>query len=102
MPTRRYNPWKARIAARVTGYAGYVDHTAKNRESGTTIVIVKADAAGLDPDGGPYVTICEKHDTCVNHETLHIAKHFMRHPTVWCEPCQELATDKQFEGLGDE
>jgi hypothetical protein len=59
----------------------------KSRQTGTVIVLVKAEEAGFDPAGGPWVTYCEDHGRLVNHQTRRLAERFMADPLCWCEIC---------------
>lgn len=61
-----------------------------NRLTGTVVTIYDAVQADIDPEGGRWTTVCEDHDTLVNHPTLADARYFMAHVTVWCEECQQL------------
>lgn len=69
-------------------YAGLIDYR-KSRQSGTHVGLYRAEEAGLDPDGGQYVTVCEEHNTLVNHDTLSIARSHMPYPSGWCDDCRE-------------
>jgi hypothetical protein len=68
--------------------AGLLD-TRMNKETGSWLSIYLADAAHLDPAGGKYVTVCEKHGTLCNHRTLKIARHHLL-TADWCEACQSI------------
>ena len=46
-----------------------------------------AEDLGLDPDGGKWVVICEKHATVVNVPTLRAAR--STRTTDFCEACME-------------
>lgn len=58
------------------------------RSTKTLVGLYKAAEARLDEEGGPYVTVCEPHAGCVNHETLKDARDFLSHPEEWCSVCQ--------------
>ena len=71
-------------------WAGYVTER-KNPISGDYTVIVKAVDAHLDPDGGPWVTLCNAHGNLVNHSSLKIARSFMYSGSQnWCEECMDI------------
>lgn len=59
-----------------------------NREYDVWVSIYDATRSYFDPEGGRYVTVCDKHGSICNHETLYDAK---RHAPglEWCEECQE-------------
>lgn len=60
----------------------------RNRQTGAVYVLVEAEAQGFDPEGGPWVTLCERHSTVCNHETLALARSHL--PTGdWCEECRD-------------
>ena len=59
----------------------------KRRATGTVVSIYRAEEAGFDPEGGPYVTVCEDHGTICNHSTLALAR-FHAPRAEWCEECQ--------------
>lgn len=49
--------------------------------------VYRADQAGLDGDGGPWVSICEDHGAVCNHATLKVV--LEQAPWLnWCEVCQ--------------
>lgn len=60
---------------------------AKSRITGTTIIVGRADALGLDEDGGAWVTICQDHGSICNHWTLALAR---AHAPggEWCDDCR--------------
>ena len=58
----------------------------RSRKTGTMIGVYHSEQAGLDPDGGAWSTICEKHGTICNHETLKLAKDHAPY-VEWCEDC---------------
>ena len=59
------------------------------RQTGTLVMVVDAEAQGLDPGDGAtkWYTICDDHDQLVGHETLAMAKHHASDPLGWCEVC---------------
>jgi hypothetical protein len=60
----------------------------KSRETGVVVGIYRADQAGFDDEGGPWVTVCEQHSTICNHDTFKLATYHA--PMVdWCEECRE-------------
>lgn len=66
----------------------------RSRISGTLVGLYQAEQAGLDPEAGRWVTVCEDHATCVNHATLAAARAHLPDPTMWCDPCREANPDK--------
>ncbi len=74
------------------GYVGLVEQR-KSLITGKVYSIYFAEQAGLDPDGGPWVTVCEAHHTLCNHATLAGARNHL--PTGdWCEECQKTEEPK--------
>lgn len=67
--------------------AGIVKRS-RNRETGTTILLVDRELSGAPDDGNRWETICEQHATVCSHETRTVAESFMPVPTEWCEDCQ--------------
>jgi hypothetical protein len=65
--------------------AGLIE-SKRRHHTGTVVNIYRAEEAGLDPDGGPYVASCEEHNRLCNFETLGAARD---HAVVadFCEPC---------------
>ncbi len=59
------------------------------RSTGTLVGIYEAGPAGLDPDGGPWLTVCETHGTLANHLTLADARGHAPAPEGWCEACRQ-------------
>lgn len=66
------------------------DRTARARTTGAEVRVCSAEAAAADPDGGPWVTICEAHAALLNHATLEAARAWAAHPEEWCEECRAL------------
>ena len=63
------------------------------RSTGTEVGLYRAAEAGLDPEGGPWATVCEAHSAVVNHATRRDAQGWMSQPEGWCEDCRDaLAT----------
>lgn len=60
----------------------------KSRKLGVWVSVYEAEKGGFDPDGGPYVTICEAHSTICNHNTLKLALAHAPH-VEWCEECMD-------------
>jgi len=50
-------------------------------------VVLNGAEAGLDTDGGPWSTLCLRHDEVVAHETRKLAGSWVHHPDEWCEAC---------------
>jgi hypothetical protein len=70
---------------------GIVKRVKRNRETGTTILLVDRNlTGGPEGDGNDarWETICEPHGTVCSHETRAVAEGFMAEPTTWCEDCQ--------------
>ena len=61
----------------------------RNRRTGTVVGIYLADEAGLCPEGGEFITVCEDHGFVCNHESMRLARDHATDPTMWCESCQE-------------
>jgi len=68
------------------GHAGCVS-IKRAQETGTHVGIYNAKQAGLDPEGGDWVVICEVHHTVLNCQTLQGARDMAPVPTEWCEWC---------------
>ncbi|WP_199031318.1 hypothetical protein [Ralstonia sp. ASV6] len=73
------------------GLAGCVIQS-RSRITGTLAGLYQADQAGLDPDAGPWATVCEDHSTCINHDTLRLARAHLPDPSMWCDDCREKLT----------
>jgi len=63
--------------------------TWKNRRTGAQISIYHAEQAGLDSDGGRWVSICENHGDLCNHDSLRLAKAHAAIPE-WCTSCAKI------------
>lgn len=76
---------------RAKGYAG-VRRAGYNRQTGTLVVVCKAEPAGLDPADGEcaWYTICEDHSEAVGHRTLTLAQWHAASPADWCSQCQAI------------
>lgn len=70
------------------GLAGCVVQR-RSRITGTLAGLYRAQQAGMDPEAGRWVTVCEDHSTCVNHDTLAAARAHLPDPSTWCEACRE-------------
>jgi hypothetical protein len=68
------------------GLAGCVEQR-KSRQTGLMVGLYHADQAGMDPDAGKWVTVCEAHSQLVNHPTLALARFHLADPVGWCEVC---------------
>lgn len=75
------------------GYAGCVSIKV-NRKLKIKVGLYNAKQAGMDPEAGKWVTVCEEHNTCVNHPNYLIGVYHQSDPAGWCEQCSELE-DKQ-------
>lgn len=64
-----------------------------NKETGTVICVEDTHHpdSDLDPFGGRWATVCERHGMVVNHDTLKLARSHAANPTGWCEPCEKQA-----------
>lgn len=69
------------------GLAGCVMQR-RSRVTGTLAGLYQAEQAGMDPEAGNWVTVCEDHSTCVNHATLAAARAHLSDPTMWCDDCR--------------
>lgn len=78
------------MVARLYSHAGLAGCVQRHRarQTGTLVGVYHAEQAGLDPDGGPWVTVCEDHGSVINHETLAQAKSHATDPEGWCEDCR--------------
>lgn len=74
------------------GLAGCVVQR-KSRETGLLVGLYHAGQAGMDPEAGAWVTVCEKHGQLVNHETLALARYHLVNPMGWCEVCNGTEAD---------
>lgn len=72
------------------GLAGLVAQR-RCRKTGRLVGLYNAEQAGLDPEGGPWVTVCEEHGILCNHRSLALAYHHMTDPEGWCELCRRAA-----------
>ena len=59
----------------------------RSQQTGLSVGLYHAEQAALDPDGGPWVTICETHGTLINHASLRLARYHQADPEGWCERC---------------
>lgn len=69
------------------GRAGCVQ-LRRAQQTSTMVGIYHAEQAGMDPDGGAWVTICEEHSTLCNHDSLSLARSASSDPLGWCEDCR--------------
>ena len=53
----------------------------KNRETGTHVIVQRAD------DGYGWETICDEHGTVCVHDTRKLADYMAASPLTWCELC---------------
>jgi hypothetical protein len=91
---------KARLADART-LAGYRSaHFA--RETGTLVLVLDAEPAMLDPDGGRWYTVCDDHSQAVGHRTLSLAKYHAANPLGWCEVCNGADPEADPALLDDE
>lgn len=69
------------------GLAGCVTQRT-SRETGGLVGLYNAQQAAFCGEGGPWVTVCEKHSTLANHPTLSLARKHLTNPLGWCEECR--------------
>lgn len=62
--------------------------------TGHVVGLYRAEEASLDPEGGPYATVCEQHHTICNHRTLRLARLHLD-SAGWCEACQAEAVERE-------
>jgi hypothetical protein len=79
----------AKLAAQ---YAG-CRYAAKARSTGTLVLVLHGEEAGLDTDDGrqPWSTVCDDHGTVCCHQTLALARSHAACPEGWCEECMAAA-----------
>ncbi len=53
------------------------------------VKIGKAQDLGFDPDGGPWVVLCLRHNTVLNVKSRDAARGFAREITSFCEDCRD-------------
>ena len=70
------------------GLLGCVEQ--RRPRAGGFVGLYNAVQADLDPDGGPWVTVCEIHGALANHETLAVARAMLSYPANWCEECSAV------------
>lgn len=70
------------------GLAGCVQRR-RSRQTGTLVSIYHAEQADLDPESGPWITVCEVHANLCNHGTWRLARAHAAAPCGWCEDCEE-------------
>jgi len=73
----------AKVAAQ---YAG-CRYATRARSTGTLVLVLDAEPAGLDPEGGRWNTVCDEHGGVCSHQTLALARAFASCPEEWCEEC---------------
>lgn len=72
-------------------WAGYREHR-RSRQTGTLVVLVNSDEAGIDSsDGCAWTLVCDDHDQIISHKTRALARYFMASPLDWCEVCMAVA-----------
>lgn len=64
----------------------------RSRAAGVVVGVYRAADAGLDPDGGAWVTVCEEHHTIVNHDTRMLALSWAPRPDEWCDGCRDVVS----------
>lgn len=62
--------------------------TRKCRATGARVTVTTAEQAGLDLDGGKWLTICEDHGNICYHATKALRDDHARDSSGWCEDCQ--------------
>lgn len=74
-------------------WAGYVAHR-KSKLTGTTVVLVEAEAQGLSvEDGGRWALICNEHGGLIQDTNKARLRGHMGEPEQWCPDCQEKFRD---------
>lgn len=74
------------LAAERSSRAGCVS-LATSRRTGAVRGVYRAEAQGLDPSGGPWVTVCEDHSTVLNSDTRALA--LAADTDSFCDECRE-------------
>lgn len=82
-----------RLRAWVRNNSGLIQRR-KSKKHGVLVSVYEAVKGGFDPDGGPFVTLCEEHGSLCNHETLSLALGHAPH-CEWCEDCQHRASNSK-------
>ena len=54
-----------------------------------SIIDARTDLDFREDEGGQYVTLCNRHNEFVQHETEDLAKDHSLTPSGWCESCQD-------------
>jgi len=74
-----------------------------NRVTGTMIAVIdcQQDTTGTfcEDDGGRWVTLCEDHETLVQHDRKTDAIAFAAHPDEWCGVCARIASGEHDDTL---
>lgn len=65
------------------------------RQTGTVVEVWRADAIGLDDEGGRWFTVCTEHATSIAHATRRLAEWHAVDPRGWCEDCRPAADPDQ-------
>lgn len=81
----RKTPWP--------NYAG-LRYYAKARSTGTIVMILNGEEAGLDTSGGPWSIMCDTHGAVIAVDTLKMARAHVSEPEFWCDVdggCIELS-----------
>lgn len=68
----------------------------KSRATGAIVGVYNAEQAGLDSGSGAWATVCETHNTLVNHESLALALYHAP-AVIWCEYCMGTARSEEDE-----
>lgn len=55
------------------------------------VIVGRAVDLNLDPNGGPWVTVCDRHGFVMNHVTKALAISWARSPEDWCDECGGIA-----------
>ena len=59
------------------------------RSTGTLVLVLDGEPAGLDTEGGRWQTICDDHGGICSHDTLALASSFASAPEQFCESCAD-------------
>lgn len=70
-----------------------------NRETGSLMGVYRAEEAGLDTLGGPWVAVCEDHGSIVNVQTARRAHEAARDPRSFCEGCRDSMPNRMVNDI---
>ncbi len=55
------------------------------RVTGTIVSLIDC---GKEYPDGRWMTVCETHGGCINHDSRKLAMQWLSHPDEWCPVCQ--------------